>query len=80
MAIYVGLKCIDRTNSTITYSFFKSDGALYGTLMVDIESKEVCLVDAVDEIAKKIAFPRACHAIEKTFCQDDLPDELAYTA
>lgn len=69
MAIYIGLKIKDRMANSITYTFFKSDGQIYGTLMVDTETKDIRLLDAVDERAKEFAFPRACRAIEKAFKQ-----------
>jgi hypothetical protein len=80
MAIYIGLKLTDRAGSSHTYSFFKSDGERYGTLIVDTETKEICLVDAVDERAKEFAFPRARRSIEKALDRGTLPDELTYAA
>lgn len=80
MAIYIGLKLTDRTGSSRTYSFFNSDGQRYGTLAVDTETKEVCLIDAVDERASGFAYPRAKRAIEKALASGTLEDELCYAA
>ena len=66
--------------SNLTYSFFNSDGQLYGTLMVDTETRVICLVEAVDERAESFAFPRARRAIEKALDQGSLPDTLTYAA
>jgi hypothetical protein len=80
MAIYIGLKLTERAGSSLTYSFFKSDGERYGTLIVDTETKEICLVDAVDERAKEFAFPRVRRAIENALDRGTLPEKLAYDA
>jgi hypothetical protein len=80
MAIYVGLKLESRVGFTHTYSFFDSDSKLYGTLMVDTQTREIVLVHAEDDRANKFAFPRARRAIEKAISRGELPDELCYSA
>ena len=80
MAIYIGLKLTESAGSSRAYSFFSSDGKRYGTLAVNTETKEVCLIDAVDERASDFAYPRAKKAIEKALASGTLGDELCYAA
>jgi hypothetical protein len=80
MAIYIGMKLTASAGSSRTYSFFSSDGQRYGTLAVDTETKEVCLIDAVDERASEFAYPRAKRAIEKAIASGTLGEELCYAA
>ena len=80
MAIYIGLELVDKNGSAHTYSFLSSDGKVYGTLMVDVDAKEVCLLESIDEHAEQFAYPRARRAIEKAMEKGALPDNLAYTA
>jgi len=80
MAIYVGLKLKEQVGVTRTYSFFKSDGFPYGTLAVDLNTKEIVLIDAEDERAKDFAFRCARRAIVKAFDCGGLPDELCFAA
>jgi hypothetical protein len=80
MAIYIGLKLKEDVGATRTYSFFRSDGALYGTLAVDTDTAEIFLLHAEDNYAREFAFPRARRAIEKALERGNLPDELCYAA
>ncbi|KAB7616338.1 hypothetical protein F9L33_06210 [Amylibacter sp. SFDW26] len=80
MAIYIGLKCIEKAEPLLTYRFFKADGTEYGVLVVDTSTAEICLLSAVDERASVFAFPRACRAIQLRLKDGLLPDELCYAA
>ena len=80
MAIYVGLKLEEQDEDLRVYSFFRSNGSPYGRLAVDIRTEEVVLLEALDDRAEWFAFPRACRALERSFRQGELPDELCFAA
>ena len=80
MAIYIGLKLEDQVGANRIYSFFSSDGTLYGSIAVDTSTKEIVLIEARDKRAEKFSFPRARRAIQKALDSGDLPNELCYAA
>jgi hypothetical protein len=80
MAIYVGIKLESREGVTRTCSFFSSGGKRHGMIGVDIETIEIVLLHAEDDISERFAFPRARRAIENAFTRGDLPDELCCAA
>ena len=62
------------------YTFSKVCGELYGTLIVDTDTEEICLIDIANERAEKFAFPRVCRAFKTAFTRGILPEEFSYAA
>ncbi len=80
MAIYVGLRLTDRTDSRCTYRFFASDGTPYGSLVVDTTTGDIDLLTTENEATNEEAFLYARRAIEKALIRGELPDDLCFAA